>query len=76
MRKIFTLASGSTTVPMSRPSMTTLFLRARERCISMRKARTSGMAETCEAQRETSGSRISFVTSCPFRNICCKPSSP
>ena len=75
-RKIFTSACGSTTVPMSRPSITTLWLRASSRCISSRKARTSGMAETTEAQREISGRRMTSVTSSPLSSIRCRPSSP
>ena len=58
VRKIFTVASGRTTVPMSRPSITTLFSRASFRCISSRWARTAGWAETAEAYREISGRRI------------------
>ena len=40
---------GSTTVPMSRPSITTLPSRASFRWKSSRKARTSGMVEICPA---------------------------
>ena len=69
VRKIFSWAFGSTTVPMSRPSMSTLFLRARSRWSSSRNARTAGMADTFEAAMDTSGVRMSPVTSRPHKYI-------
>lgn len=44
VRKIFTVALGSTTVPMSRPSIRMFCVLAMSRCISSRKARTAGFA--------------------------------
>ena len=75
VRKILTCAFGSTTVPMSRPSITTFCVRASSRCMSRRNARTHGCADTPEAYIDISGVRISSVTSFPLRIMCCTPSS-
>ena len=76
MRKIFSAASGRTTVPMSRPSIITLCCSAILRCMSSRYALTSGMAETSEARMDISGVLMRPDTSSPLRYMCCAPSSP
>ena len=54
MRYTFTSASGSTTVPMSRPSSTTVPPpEASRRCSPTRLTRTSGTAETAETPAVT-----------------------
>ena len=68
VRKILTSASGSTTVPMSRPSTTTLpGPAASSRCSPTRRARTAGTAETAETALVTASPRISAETSSPSR---------
>ncbi len=67
VRKTFRSASGSTVVPMSRPS-TTMPVRAdaaRERCSSVIRARTSGTALTALTREVTSWPRIGTDTSTP-----------
>ena len=75
VKKIFTSAWGRTTVPISRPSMMTLFLRASARCTSSKNSRTTFCAEISDAAWDISGVRISSVTSAPLRIICCTPAS-
>ena len=68
VRKIFTSASGSTTVPMSRPSTTTVTdPSASSRCRSTSRVRTSGTADTAETAFVTASPRISAETSSPPR---------
>jgi hypothetical protein len=63
IRKNFACAEGKTTVPMSRPSATTLAWAATLRCMSSSPARTSGDAETRDAPSEISALRMASVTS-------------
>ena len=66
--KIFAGTSGSTTVPMSRPSTTQRTAdAASERWSATRLVRTAGIAETADTLRVTSGPRISPETSSPSR---------
>ena len=59
-------ASGNTTVPMSRPSITPPPRDvAHARWRSRRSARTAGLAATTDTARVTSGPRISMVASIP-----------
>ena len=68
VRKIFTSASGSTTVPMSRPSTTTATEpSASSRWRSTNRVRTSGTADTAETALVTASPRISTETSSPPR---------
>ena len=64
-RKILRSASGSTTVPMSRPAMTIPPAAASARCRSSRARRSSGIAETAETAASTAGLRTSSVWSTP-----------
>ena len=68
-RKTLTLASGKTTVPISRPSMTTLSDSAIRRCWATSAARTGPNAATLDAADEISVVRITSVTSSPFSTI-------
>ena len=68
-RKIFTSACGNTTVPMSRPSITTLVCSPISRCLATMARRTPGMAEIFEAPFDISGVRIASVTSSPLSAI-------
>lgn len=67
VRKIFRSASGSTVVPMSRPSTTMPAGAdpARVRCSSVIRARTSGTALTALTLEVTSWVRIGPATSVP-----------
>lgn len=67
VRKTFRSASGSTVVPMSRPSTTIPFSvdAASERCSSVIRARTSGTALTALTLEVTSCVRIGPATSVP-----------
>src|SRR6266516_301868 len=65
VRKILQSASGSTTVPMSRPTMTTRPRRASSRCCSSIASRTAGTRATCETLASTCVERMSQVTSAP-----------
>mmetsp|Transcript_5520 Transcript_5520/g.14588 ORF Transcript_5520/g.14588 Transcript_5520/m.14588 type:complete len:209 (-) Transcript_5520:112-738(-) len=68
VRKNLTVAWGSTTVPMSRPSSTAPGgWTARRRCNSIRPARTAGRAEILLAACELSGVRIALLTSSSWR---------
>ena len=67
VRKIFTVASGSTTVPMSRPSISTSCFLAISRCSSSRKARTVGFAPTAEAAIPAASVRMAVLTSSSFK---------
>ena len=68
VRKIFTSASGSTTVPMSRPSTTMLpWPAASSRCNCTNRARTAGTADTADTALVTSSPRISVDTFSPAR---------
>ncbi len=64
-RKILRSASGSTTVPMSRPAMTMPPASASVRCRSSSAARSSGIADTAETAASTAGPRTSSVWSVP-----------
>ena len=61
------MAGYETTVPMSRPSISTSCFWAISRCSSSRKARTAGFAPTAEAAMPTSSVRMAVLTSSPFR---------
>lgn len=67
VRKIFRSASGSTVVPMSRPSTTipSWAAAAIERCSSVIRVRTSGTALTALTLEVTSWVRIGPATSVP-----------
>ncbi|CPB56114.1 Uncharacterised protein [Mycobacterium tuberculosis] len=68
VKKIFTGASGNTTVPMSRPSTTMLpGPSAIVRCSSTSRVRTAGTDDTAETARVTASPRISTETSSPAR---------
>ena len=67
VRKIFTVALGSTTVPMSRPSIRMFWLSARPRWVSSRKLRTAGCAATADAAIPISSARMAVLTSSPFK---------
>ena len=66
-KKIFNSAFGSTTVPISRPSIMMEWFSAISRCICTSFTRTALIAETSDTFRVTSRSRISRVTSSPFK---------
>jgi prephenate dehydrogenase len=59
VRNILTWASGKTTVPISRPSMTTPPRQAMDLCSSTRRFLTSGTLATRETHLDISGLRIS-----------------
>ena len=63
VRKNLKRASGSTTVPISRPAITTGPSAAIARCCSTIAARTPGNAATVETAAETSGSNNSVPVS-------------
>jgi hypothetical protein len=65
--KIFKPASGTTTVPMSRPTITTAPVPAMRRWWGKRAARTSGWAATSDTDCSMTGERNSQVTSSPCR---------
>ncbi len=66
MRNTLSEASGNTTEPMSRPSMTPPPRSAAQaRCRRTISARTAGLAATVLTARVTSGPRISMVASTP-----------
>ena len=67
VRKILTVALGSTTVPMSRPSIRMFWLSARPRWVSSRKLRTAGCAATADAAMPISSARMAVLTSSPFK---------
>src|SRR5712692_9060999 len=67
-RKILSSALGKTTVPMSRPSMTTPPPAPARRCSATSTRRTPAMVAKRDAARATSAVRISCVTSWPSRN--------
>ena len=58
-------ASGNTTVPMSRPTMTRLPGAAIRRCCSTMAARTPRLADGIDTLASTAGDRNSQVTSSP-----------
>ena len=64
-RKIFSPASGKTTVPMSRPSITTPPLCAARRCSLTSTVRTPATTATLDAAWATAAVRICSVTSVP-----------
>ena len=63
--QIFTSASGSTTVPMSRPATTIPPRPTSARWRARSAARTCGARATAETTRSTSGVRIAVLTSWP-----------
>ena len=67
VRKILRSAWGSITVPISRPSMTTLQACAISFWVFTRCARTAGIAEVMDAMEETSSVRSRPVTFSPLR---------
>src|SRR2546425_1390288 len=67
VRKTLRSAFGSTTVPMSRPTITIRPRSAMARCCSTITSRTYGTPATCETIRSTSGLRIGQGTSAPSR---------
>ena len=69
-RYSFTSASGNTTVPMSRPSITIPPPAPICRCCSTSTARTRGSRATPAAARSISGVRIARVTSIPSIVTC------
>src|SRR5665647_162289 len=66
VKKIFIFALGKTYVPISRPSIITLFFSAIFRCNSTSFILTLGTADTSDEPFETSGVLIKFETSSPF----------
>jgi pyruvate/2-oxoglutarate dehydrogenase complex dihydrolipoamide acyltransferase (E2) component len=77
-RKSFAVASGNTTLPMSRPSMTTpppaaSTSPAMRRCSATRYERTRGMALIRLEASDTSGSRIASDTSSRPSHTRCSP---
>ncbi len=70
-----TCASGSTTVPMSLPSMTTSAFFASCCCNSTNFFRTCPYPLVLDAMLPTSSLRISPLTFSPFKNTCCSPFS-
>src|SRR5579883_2312685 len=65
VRKNLTAASGTTTVPMSRPSMTTSPAAASARCTASSRARTAGRTDTREASSPARAVRMAAVRSRP-----------
>ncbi len=65
---------GNTTLPMSRPSITTPPCCPARRCSATSTCRTPETTAIFDAACETSGVRIAVVTSSPSRNTCCVPS--
>src|SRR6266403_351254 len=66
-RKIFSSALGKTTVPISRPSITTPPPAPARCCSATSTSRTFWNAATCDAACAAAGLRISCVTSAPSR---------
>src|ERR1700674_781504 len=66
-RKILSSARGNTTVPMSRPSMTTPPPAPARCCSATSTLRTAAMVASSEAALATSAVRIASVTSLPSR---------
>ena len=75
VQEILRSASGKTTVPMSRPSMTTPPSRPSARCITLSVSRTRGSRATAAAAASISGVRIAAATSSPSTRTAPSPIS-
>ena len=75
VRNTFASAFGSTTVPMSRPSITTGSRAAISRSITRTRCRTASSRANALAALPISSRRISALTSRPSTKTCCTPSA-